>query len=127
MPDEAGRGRLPVHRRAQGRRLGLARMVGHAWDWEQLTRDYDEFLEAFQRRGQLDPLVRVTTWCMLAQVPVDRPGACPKFLRAVARHRRRGGFGRLHPMGRGRDSRVEENCKPDRPGTEGLPDPIRHG
>src|ERR1700724_3133299 len=40
----------------------LAAMVGHAWNLDQLTREYDEFIEAFSgevTRLSPDPLVRV--------------------------------------------------------------------
>ena len=37
----------------------LAAMVGHAWDLDQLAREYGEFVETFSREVSSDPLVRV--------------------------------------------------------------------
>ena len=37
----------------------LAAMVGNAWDLDELTREYDEFMGAFSGQVSADPLVRV--------------------------------------------------------------------
>jgi phenylacetic acid degradation operon negative regulatory protein len=37
----------------------LAAMVGNAWDLDELTREYDEFIAAFSGQMSVDPLVRV--------------------------------------------------------------------
>jgi phenylacetic acid degradation operon negative regulatory protein len=79
----------------------LAAMVGHAWDLDQLTRDYDEFIEAFS--GEVtpvspDPLVRVIdlvhAW---RRFPWIDPGLPAQFLPAPWRGAAAAAlFGRLH-------------------------------
>jgi phenylacetic acid degradation operon negative regulatory protein len=79
----------------------LAAMVGHAWDLDQLTRDYDEFIGAFS--GEVtpvspDPLVRVIdlvhAW---RRFPWIDPGLPVEFLPAPWRGTAAAGlFARLH-------------------------------
>ena len=61
----------------------LAAMVGHAWDLDQLAREYDEFVEAFSREVSSDPLVRVIdlvhAW---RRFPWIDPGLPAQFLPA---------------------------------------------
>ena len=61
----------------------LAAMVGNAWDLGQLTREYDEFTEAFSREAGSDPLVRIIdlvhAW---RRFPWINPGLPAEFLPA---------------------------------------------
>jgi len=73
-------------------------MVGHAWDLEQLTRDYDEFIEVFSGEVSSDPLVRVIdlvhAW---RRFPWIDPGLPAQFLPAPWRGAAAAAlFGRLH-------------------------------
>ncbi len=57
--DEAG---LPDGARFTAEYQGgssLAAMVGHAWDLDELAREYDEFIAAFSGPVSPDPLARV--------------------------------------------------------------------
>ncbi|HWN00172.1 MAG TPA: PaaX family transcriptional regulator C-terminal domain-containing protein, partial [Streptosporangiaceae bacterium] len=79
----------------------LAAMVGHAWDLDQLTREYDEFIGAFS--GAVaplspDPLVRVVdlvhAW---RRFPWIDPGLPAQFLPAPWRGTAAAAlFARLH-------------------------------
>jgi phenylacetic acid degradation operon negative regulatory protein len=59
----------------------LATMVGQAWDLDQLTREYDEFIGAFSGEVSSDPLVRVIdlvhAW---RRFPWIDPGLPARFL-----------------------------------------------
>ena len=61
----------------------LAAMVGQAWDLDQLSREYDEFIEAFSGEAGSDPLVRVIdlvhAW---RRFPWIDPGLPARFLPA---------------------------------------------
>ena len=83
---DPGRGRprrtAACSRRVPGRRLAGA-MVGHAWDLDELTREYDEFTAAFSGQVSADPLVRVIdlvhAW---RRFPWIDPGLPAQFLPA---------------------------------------------
>ena len=61
----------------------LAAMVGHAWDLDDLAREYDEFIAAFSGSVSDDPLVRVIdlvhAW---RRFPWIDPGLPAQFLPA---------------------------------------------
>ena len=75
-------GRLPVHGRVPGRQLA-GRDGRHAWDLDELAREYDEFIAAFSGDVSPDPLARVIdlvhAW---RRFPWIDPGLPAQFLPA---------------------------------------------
>jgi phenylacetic acid degradation operon negative regulatory protein len=76
----------------------LGTLVGQAWDLDQLTREYDEFIEAFSGPVGSDPLVRVIdlvhAW---RRFPWIDPGLPAQFLPAPWRGTAAAAlFARLH-------------------------------
>ena len=69
----------------------LAAMVGHAWDLDELAREYDEFIAAFSGDVSPDPLARIIdlvhAWRRFPWIDPGLPGPVPA--RAVERHRGR--------------------------------------
>ena len=88
----------------------LAAMVGHAWDLDELAREYDEFIAAFSgTRKPRSARPGHRPGARLAPVPVDRPRpAGPVPARAVERYRgRRAVRPAARAVGRRGDRRVE--------------------
>ena len=107
----------------------LAAMVGQAWDLDELTREYDEFIAAFSRAAEPRPArAGHRAGARLAPVPVDRPGppgAVPA--RAVERHRGREAVcPAARRMGGRGDRRVEAAADQNLISrTSGVPGPAR--